>query len=59
MIDQMRDLHAQKYGVAAESEEKRRSTLQGMNVGAGSCAVCWRGIDKVGTGSDGVALLDG
>ena len=56
-------VRAQKYGVAAESEVRGgcavpRSTIQGFEVGAGSGAVCWHGMDKGGTGSDGVAVKD-
>ena len=54
VIDSMREtsrlcMH-KKHGVAAESEETGgfampRSTIQGLEVGAGSGAVCWHGMD--------------
>ena len=52
-----------KHGVAAESEVRGgcavpRSRIQGFEVGAGSGAVCWHGMDRGGTGSDGVAVKD-
>ena len=50
--------------MAAETEERARvamsrASVQGVEMGAGSCAVFWHRLGECGTGSDGVEGRDG
>ena len=50
--------------MAAEFEERARipmswTSVQGVEMGAGRCAVYWYRLDECGTGADGVEGQDG
>ena len=50
--------------MAAEFEERARipmswTSVQGVEMGAGRCTVCWHRMDECGIGSDGVEGQDG
>ena len=57
-------LHAEKHGVVAEFEERvgiamSRTSVQGVEMGAGSGTVCWHRMGESGTGPGCVAGQDG